>query len=133
MQRHQDCRPAQGGNSTLIQCGRVSEDPGFAASSHKTFHSPSRGNFRNSNGRIRTSNRRSQMKKTLFAIAFTALMSSTSWAANIGVSMALFDDNFLTVLRNGMVEQGKAMEGVNVQVEDAQNDVAKQLDQIKNF
>ncbi len=28
-------------------------------------------------------------------------------AANIGVSMALFDDNFLTVLRNGMVEPGE--------------------------
>ncbi|TIL80449.1 MAG: rhizopine-binding protein, partial [Mesorhizobium sp.] len=51
----------------------------------------------------------------------------------IGVSMALFDDNFLTVLRNGMIEQAKGMEGVELQVEDAQNDVAKQLDQIKNF
>jgi ABC-type sugar transport system substrate-binding protein len=60
-------------------------------------------------------------------------MSGTALAANIGVSMALFDDNFLTVLRNGMVEQAKGMEGVNLQVEDAQNDVAKQLDQIKNF
>ena len=51
----------------------------------------------------------------------------------IGVSMALFDDNFLTVLRNGMIEQAKGMDGVELQVEDAQNDVAKQLDQIKNF
>ncbi len=47
--------------------------------------------------------------------------------------MALFDDNFLTVLRNGMIEQADAMDGVDIQVEDAQNDVAKQLDQINNF
>jgi inositol transport system substrate-binding protein len=73
------------------------------------------------------------MKKFILAAAMTALMSGTALAANIGVSMALFDDNFLTVLRNGMVAQAKGMEGVNLQVEDAQNDVAKQLDQIKNF
>ncbi|HLF21676.1 MAG TPA: sugar ABC transporter substrate-binding protein [Aestuariivirga sp.] len=74
------------------------------------------------------------MKKTVMTLAFMALMSSSALAADkIGVSMALFDDNFLTVLRNGMVEQAKGMEGVELQVEDAQNDVAKQLDQIKNF
>ena len=47
--------------------------------------------------------------------------------------MALFDDNFLTVLRNGLVEYAGTLDGVDVQVEDAQNDVAKQLDQINNF
>ena len=73
------------------------------------------------------------MKKTILGLAFAALMSSSALAAKVGVSMALFDDNFLTVLRNGMVEQAKGMEGVELQVEDAQNDVAKQLDQIKNF
>jgi inositol transport system substrate-binding protein len=73
------------------------------------------------------------MKKTLLGLAFAALMSSSALAANIGVSMAKFDDNFLTVLRNGMIEQAKGMSDVNLQVEDAGNDVAKQLDQIKNF
>ncbi len=74
------------------------------------------------------------MKKYILAAAIAALMSSSAFsAAKIGVSMALFDDNFLTVLRNGMIEQAKGMEGVEIQVEDAQNDVAKQLDQIKNF
>ena len=53
-------------------------------------------------------------------------------AANIGVSMALFDDNFLTVLRNGIQTYADA-NGHTVQIEDAQNDVAKQLDQINNF
>jgi inositol transport system substrate-binding protein len=73
------------------------------------------------------------MKKLLLATAMAALMSSSALAAKIGVSMAKFDDNFLTVLRNGMIEQAKGMEGVELQVEDANNDVAKQLDQIKNF
>jgi inositol transport system substrate-binding protein len=73
------------------------------------------------------------MKKYLLGVAFAALMSSYAQAANVAVSMARFDDNFLTVLRNGMIEYGKTLDGVNLQVEDAQNDVAKQLDQIKNF
>lgn len=73
-------------------------------------------------------------KKMLLAASLTAtLMGTVASAENIGVSMALFDDNFLTVLRNGMIEQADAMDGVDIQVEDAQNDVAKQLDQINNF
>jgi inositol transport system substrate-binding protein len=73
------------------------------------------------------------MKKLIFGALTIALMTTTAQAAKIGVSMALFDDNFLTVLRNGMVAQAKGMQGVDLQVVDAQNDVAKQLDQIKNF
>jgi inositol transport system substrate-binding protein len=73
------------------------------------------------------------MKKLLLAASLAALMSTQSFAATkIGVSMALFDDNFLTVLRNGIEAQSKGMDA-EVQIEDAQNDVAKQLDQIKNF
>ncbi|MFO1173896.1 MAG: sugar ABC transporter substrate-binding protein [Paracoccaceae bacterium] len=73
------------------------------------------------------------MRKSLLIAGFAALLGSTALADDIGVSMAKFDDNFLTVLRNGMIEQAKGMDGVNLQVEDAQNDVAKQLDQINNF
>ncbi len=72
------------------------------------------------------------MKKTLLAASLGALMSTTAMADGIGVSMALFDDNFLTVLRNGIQSQADAA-GLSVQIEDAQNDVAKQLDQINNF
>ena len=73
------------------------------------------------------------MKKFLFAASLAAMMSTSAFAeTKIGVSMALFDDNFLTVLRNGIEAQSKDM-GVSVQIEDAGNDVAKQLDQIKNF
>ncbi|MCE2522178.1 MAG: sugar ABC transporter substrate-binding protein [Rhodobacteraceae bacterium] len=73
------------------------------------------------------------MKKILISASLIATMASGAWAANIGVTMALFDDNFLTVLRNGMIRMADEMDGVEVQVEDAQNDVAKQLDQINNF
>jgi inositol transport system substrate-binding protein len=73
------------------------------------------------------------MTKTLILAGFAGFLATTAMAQDIGVSMAKFDDNFLTVLRNGMVEQAGAMDGVNLQVEDAQDDVAKQLDQINNF
>ncbi len=72
------------------------------------------------------------MKKTLLVAGFAAMMGTTAMADGIGVSMALFDDNFLTVLRNGIDKQAKDG-GLKVQIEDAQNDVAKQLDQINNF
>jgi len=73
------------------------------------------------------------MKKTLLAAGLATMISTSALAENVGVTMALFDDNFLTVLRNGMVEMADGMSGVDLQVEDAQNDVAKQLDQINNF
>ena len=74
------------------------------------------------------------MKNLLLASACAALLSGTAASAEtIGVSMALFDDNFLTVLRNGMEEHAKGLDGVTLQLEDAQNDVGKQLNQIQNF
>ena len=73
------------------------------------------------------------MKKTITAAALATLMTTSAMAEEIGVSMALFDDNFLTVLRNGIQELADGTEGVDVQIEDAQNDVARQLDQINNF
>ncbi|QDA37043.1 sugar ABC transporter substrate-binding protein [Paracoccus gahaiensis] len=66
----------------------------------------------------------------------TALMASLGSAAaaeNIGVSMALFDDNFLTVLRGGMQDYAATLDDVSLQIEDAQNDVGRQLNQIQNF
>ena len=73
------------------------------------------------------------MKKAILGAAVAVLMSTAAHAENIGVSMALFDDNFLTVLRNGIQELADGMDSVDVQIEDAQNDVARQLDQINNF
>jgi ABC-type sugar transport system substrate-binding protein len=73
------------------------------------------------------------MHGLLLAITMSAVMSCSRPAVHIGVSMALFDDNFLTVLRNGMQDHARTFDGVRLQVEDAQNDVAKQLSQIQNF
>lgn len=73
------------------------------------------------------------MKKFLIATAMTLLMASASQATTIGISMALFDDNFLTVLRNGMISYAKSLDGVQLQIEDAQNDISRQQNQIQNF
>ena len=73
------------------------------------------------------------MKKTLVAAGVATLLSTTAMAETIGVSMARFDDNFLTVLRNGMQGYAQGLDGVEIQVEDAQDDVGKQLNQIQNF
>jgi inositol transport system substrate-binding protein len=73
------------------------------------------------------------MKKTLFAAtAMVSLLGTAALSETVGVSMALFDDNFLTVLRNG-IQSYADDQGIDVQIQDAQNDVAKQLDQINNF
>lgn len=38
-----------------------------------------------------------------------SLMAGTAHAENIGVSIALLDDNFLNVLRNGMIDYTKEL------------------------
>ncbi len=73
------------------------------------------------------------MKKFVLGTALAVMMSTAAHAETIGVSMALFDDNFLTVLRNGMSDYAKTLDGVELQIEDAQNDVSKQQSQIQNF
>lgn len=73
------------------------------------------------------------MKKVLLAAGIMGLMGTTAIAQEIGVSVARFDDNGLTVMRNGMTAHEAALDGVSLQIEDATDDVAKQLDQINNF
>lgn len=78
--------------------------------------------------------RRGESLRLLVLTTVTAaLVSCATPGERIGVSMALFDDNFLTVLRNGMEDHARTIDGVRLQVEDAQNDVARQLSQIQNF
>lgn len=62
-----------------------------------------------------------------------ALMSGTAHAETIGVSMSLFDDNWLTVLRHGMEDYGKTLDDVKILMEDGQGDIARQQSQIDNF
>ena len=71
------------------------------------------------------------MKKLILAAAVLGLMSSVSFAGNIGVSMAN-SDTFLTVLRKG-IEKAGADAKQPIQIEIADDDVAKQLSQIQNF
>jgi inositol transport system substrate-binding protein len=71
--------------------------------------------------------------RTVCATAMLLALPAMAQADEIGVSMALFDDNFLTVLRNGMQDYAAKQDDVDLQVEDAQNDVSKQLSQIQNF
>ena len=73
------------------------------------------------------------MKRVLLGLAAVTLLSNAAFAAKIGVSMDKFDDNFLTVLRNGMADYAKTLPGVTVQIEDAKDDVSKQLSQVQNF
>ena len=78
------------------------------------------------------------MKRTALALVAATLLSApllstSAFAEKIGVSMAKFDDNFLTVLRNGMSDYAKNKPGLSLQIEDAKNDVSKQLSQIQNF
>lgn len=72
------------------------------------------------------------MKRLVIACAATAIMMTVAMAQKVGVSMAYFDDLFLTNLREAMTAQAKAT-GVNLQYEDAQGDIGKQLSQIQNF
>ena len=78
------------------------------------------------------------MKKLALAALLGTLLMGTAMtggasAANVGVAMAQFDDNFLTVLRNGMIDYAKTLPNVTLQVEDGGNDVNKQLSEIQNF
>ncbi|MGL4312140.1 MAG: substrate-binding domain-containing protein [Paracoccaceae bacterium] len=72
------------------------------------------------------------MKQLALAASMTALLAGTAGAETIGVSIVNFDNNFQTLLRQG-IEARAGEVGAEVQIEDAQNDSAKQLDQINNF
>ena len=73
------------------------------------------------------------MKRLAIALFAATILSSPALAAKIGVSMDKFDDNFLTVLRNGMADYAKTLPGVSMQIEDAKDDVSKQISQVQNF
>lgn len=73
------------------------------------------------------------MKSMYLAAALAALMGSAASAETIGVSMQSFDNNFQTLLREGISARASESGGVNVQIEDAQTDISKQLNQVNNF
>jgi len=58
--------------------------------------------------------------------------SASTLAEKIGVSMAYFDQNFLTIIRQSIDKEAKAR-GLEVQFEDARGDVGRQTDQLQGF
>ncbi|MET3819447.1 sugar ABC transporter substrate-binding protein [Burkholderia sp. Tr-862] len=73
------------------------------------------------------------MKTQLMAAAAAAILTMPlAHAEKIGVTMASFDDTFLTILRNSIGDAAKK-DGATVQIEDGGNDVGKQLSQVQNM
>lgn len=72
------------------------------------------------------------IRKLALATALCAMTAGAAHAEKIGVAMSLFDDNYLTVLRHN-IQRHAADIGVEVQMEDAQGDIARQQSQIENF
>src|SRR5215467_9813808 len=67
-------------------------------------------------------------------MASPACRNSTTPARKVvGVSMAHFDDNFLTMIRTAMQDYAKTFPEIVLQFTDAEGDVGKQLSQIQNF
>jgi len=60
--------------------------------------------------------------------------ASGSSKVKIGVSIANFDDTFLTYMMDGMKAYAKENEsGIEIEFVDAKEDMAKQMDQVENF
>ncbi|WP_136066137.1 substrate-binding domain-containing protein [Modicisalibacter radicis] len=72
------------------------------------------------------------MKRLLLGAALFAACSTSALAANIGVSVAYFDDNFLTTMRNAMQATADE-EGQDIQFLDAQGDIGRQLSQVQSL
>jgi inositol transport system substrate-binding protein len=74
------------------------------------------------------------MKRRSLALFAWALpiLSASAHAVTVGVSMAQFDDNFLTAVRASMQTRAEQLHAT-IQFEDAQSDIGRQLNQIENF
>ncbi|OWV80867.1 rhizopine-binding protein [Rhizobium sp. R634] len=73
------------------------------------------------------------MKSICVAAVLAALTTTAASAETIGVSMQSFDNNFQTLLREGLQAQASSLNGVSLQIEDAQTDVSRQRSQVDNF
>ncbi|CRN02916.1 MULTISPECIES: sugar ABC transporter substrate-binding protein [Pseudomonas] len=70
---------------------------------------------------------------SLIVATLLLLLSQSSFAAyRIGVSIARVDDNFMTYVRTGL-EAAATQQDVQIQFEDAQGDVVRQLNQVEGF
>jgi inositol transport system substrate-binding protein len=76
------------------------------------------------------------MRKHLLTACATALCltaQTLAHATEIGVAMAMFDDTFMTNIRQAMSEYAGSLKDVNLQFEDAQADIGRQINQVQNF
>ena len=80
------------------------------------------------------------MKKKILVMFLLAVLLVPVFAGGqkekkvkVGISMALFADNFLTYLREAMEDYADGVEDLEVFSEDAKGDVGKQLGQVENF
>jgi len=71
------------------------------------------------------------MKRLLLGAAIFATCSS-AMAQSIGVSVAWFDDNFLTSMRQAMEAEAQS-QGYEIQFLDAQGDIGRQLSQVQSL
>ncbi|NRA54058.1 MAG: sugar ABC transporter substrate-binding protein [Gammaproteobacteria bacterium] len=74
------------------------------------------------------------MKKLIPALLTTLITTTPVMAEElrIGVAMATFDDNFMTLLRTGISQYAKEA-GIELQIEDGKNEVGTQFNQVQNF
>jgi inositol transport system substrate-binding protein len=67
-----------------------------------------------------------------FGAAMMAMASGASAKVTIGAAMPVFDDNWQTLLRQAMADHAKSLD-VDLQFQDAQTDVGRQINQVQNF
>jgi len=74
------------------------------------------------------------MKKWITTALVTLMMPVAAMAqTKVGVAMAHFDDNFLTIVRTGMQKHAQELKTVSLQFEDARGDVGRQVSQVETF
>jgi len=69
----------------------------------------------------------------LMTMAFGGIPARAAEKVKIGVAMALFDDVWLTLVRDAMTKWAKSHPDVELTIVDAANDTAKQTGQVENF
>lgn len=77
-----------------------------------------------------------RMKKFLLCLVALAIVSTGAYAqkkVNIGVTIAIFDDVWLTFVREAMQAWADKKGDINLTIVDAKNDTARQVGQVETF
>lgn len=73
------------------------------------------------------------MKRLITTVICSIGFCVSAQAQTIGMSFSLFDDNFITILRNKINSYATTKDGLKARSEDAQGDISRQQSQIENF